>query len=129
MCGGYPMDNRNRKGFGFLKRFSIGQINAGVVSQLTALEDDVTNNLGYVNVIYAVNDDAVSYDFFLDNDRNRALSVPALNNGVSGILSLSGTKFSKLQIKNLSGATNGVADTLKVVVMKEYGDLEKREGY
>jgi len=123
------MDDKNRRGFGLLKTFDVGQINATLRSQITALEDEVTNEVGFVNVIYIFNEDAVEYEFFPDNDQNRKLFVPAKNNGVPGTLTLNGTRFTKLQIKNRDGAVNGTANLLHFTVMKELGDLEKRQGY
>lgn len=115
----------NEDGFGFFRTYLIPQINAGVTSNLDMTAD--LNTRGYYNVLLIYNADATPYDLFIGLDQNRSLRIPGGSDSSPSVLTLSGTKFNRISIKNIGGS-NGVAEKLRLTAQKERGLLEVQSG-
>ena len=116
----------NERGFGFFRTYEIPQINAGVTSALD-LTDEL-NFIGYANVVLIYNQDAVTYEIIVNRDSNRSLLIPSGSASSPSVLTLSGTKFNRINIKNTDGAVNGTANLLRLTIQKERGLLEVQSG-
>jgi len=116
----------NTRGFGFFRTYSVEQINAGVTTAIN-LTDEV-NFIGYMNVILIYNQDTVIYEVIINRDSRRSLLIPGGSASSPSVLTLSGTKFNRIDIKNTDGAVNGTADKLRITVQKERGLLEVQAG-
>lgn len=109
----------NAKGFGFLQSYSLATIAAGARKQVPISQNDIYR-YGFFNVLAIVNLSTVTIQAYIDGDTSRALTILA-NTSVS----LNGTRYQRLEIKNTDGANATGADNVKVTVQKDMSFLEQ----
>jgi len=107
-------------GYGFVKTYKVPSIAANTANELTVsnFEADMDRIEGG-NVLLIYNEDAVIYDIFLDRNEDKAIRIPAGSAAAPSTLTMNGTTFNRLKIKNVDAAVAGTADKLRLTVQKD----------
>jgi len=107
-------------GYGFLKLYKVPSIAANTTNELTvsSFQDDM-DRINGANVILIYNEDAVIYDIILDRNVDAAVRIPAGSATAPSTLTMNGTTFKRIQVKNVDAAVAGTADKLRLTVQKD----------
>jgi len=109
------------KGYGFLKLYSVPSVAAATTNELTAssFQDDM-DRINGANVLLIYNTDAVIYDIILDRNVDSAIRIPAGSVTSPSTLTMNGTTFKRIQVKNVDAAVAGTANLLRLTVQKDF---------